>query len=181
MQHRLWHGDIKLCYGGGTGYGNAYSKAGWARRSRVFELVVDQADAAMKPAGGAGVANLTTWKRLDEWTTAGATLSSKDFEYLVPKVHFSRCLRIHQQRWVILLANVTVFSTKLRILTFISAFSILYMFLSYWSFFFACRLRMQLFFRLSPSRNTGGAKWVNRYYSTRLSPRQNPQILNTDP
>jgi hypothetical protein len=80
-----WHGGIKLCYGGGTGYGNAYSRAGWARRSRVFELVVDQADAAMKP-GGAGVANLTTWKRLDEWTTAGATLSSKDLEYLVPKV-----------------------------------------------------------------------------------------------
>ena len=43
--------NIHLCYGGGVGYGDAYGRTGWARRSRVINIVNN----------GAGV---VTWKRL---------------------------------------------------------------------------------------------------------------------
>ena len=32
--------------------------------------------------------------------------------------------------------------------------------------------------RFTPSRNTGGRKWVNGYFSTLLRPAQNPRVLN---
>lgn len=61
---------IQLCYGGGAGY-HAYGKPGWARRARLLEASLGNAENAGK------VQQISTWKVMD-----GTDLTEKDKEVL---------------------------------------------------------------------------------------------------